>query len=139
MNFQQLLNNVTIIATFGDTHLVHSKYAQDANHPFLIRDLSHQTETRVNYLNDLEALCQRTGCNNVMLLVNKASDALYAKLNTFCRYMLLDAGQDMGNIKGFNYFVELGTFDDSNGYTVWAPAFSINRTTEHDLTVSDRY
>lgn len=137
MSFQQVLNEIRVISSNGDTSLAITKYDQQGLNRFLLRDLSHQTETRSNYVNNLEQLCQQTKCNRVILNVNAVSESFYMKLRTFCNFILLDAKRGMQNLNGFNYFIVLNSFDENTGYTVWAPAYSSNCVTERDLDEYD--
>lgn len=133
MSFQQILNEIRVISRDGDTSLAITKYDQQGLNRFLLRDLSHQTATRINYVNNLELLCQQAKCNMVILNVNDISQSFYMKLNTFCNFILLDAKQDMQHLNGFNYFIVLNSFDENNGNTVWAPSYGLNCVTERDL------
>jgi hypothetical protein len=137
MSFKQVLNEVNIISTSGDTSLAITRYDQLGMDRFLLRDLSHQTETRSNYVNNLEQICQDKKCNKVILNVNEISESFYNKLVTFCNFILLDARKDMLHLNGFNYFIVLNSFDENDGHTVWAPSYSSNCVTERDLDEYD--
>ena len=137
MSFQQVLNEVKVISSNGDTSLAITRYDQQGLNRFLLRDLSHQTETRSNYVNNLEQLCQQAKCNRVILNVSEISESFYMKLISFCNFTLLDAKQDMQHLNGFNYFIVLNSFDENSGHTVWAPSYSPNCVTERDLDEYD--
>jgi len=133
VSFQQIIDNVKVISYYRNACLAISKYDRIGVNRFLIIDLSHQNETRSNYINDLESICNDSQCRNVILHVNSVSQSCFDKLITFCDLTLLDAKLDMGNINGIDYFALLNSWDEHDGYTVWCPSLCPNITTEREL------